>query len=133
MYSTFNIPLSFRGACSKREHDGTPLYNSYYQWVTLYLVVSALMFYVPRALWLTMEGGLMKYLAKGTRGKIIEDADKKRDDLIMVFRQHLNNKYNIYAGWFFTFEQLNFVIVLMQWSITSKFLKLVDTEQIMQH
>ena len=131
MYSTFNIPLSFKGACSKREHDGTPLYNSYYQWVTLYLVVSALMFYVPRALWLTMEGGLMKYLAKGTRGKIIEDADKKRDDLIMVFRQHLNNKYNIYAGWFFTFEQLNFVIVLLQWSITSKFLKLVGTKQIM--
>ena len=93
--------------------------------MTLYLVVSALLFYVPRALWLTLEGGLMKYLAKGARGKIIEDADKKRDDLIMVFRQHLKNKYNFYAGCFFVLEQINFLIVIVQWLVTSKFLKWV--------
>ena len=98
---------------------------SFFQWVTLYLVVSALLFYVPRALWLTLEGGLMKYLAKGARGKIIEDADKKRDDLIMVFRQHLKNKYNFYAGCFFVLEQINFLIVIVQWFVTSKFLKWV--------
>ena len=48
MYSSFNIPLNFKGACTKREHDGSALYNSYYQWVSLYLVISALMFYAPR-------------------------------------------------------------------------------------
>ncbi len=48
MYSRFNIPLNFKGACTKREPDGSTLYNSYYQWVSLFLVVSALMFYMPR-------------------------------------------------------------------------------------
>ena len=123
MYSTFNIPLDFPGACSKREHDGGTLYNSYYQWVSLFLVVSALLFYIPRALWLTMEGGLMKYLAKGATGKIVEEADEKRDDLIVTFREHLDNKYNLYAFWFFICEQLNFVVVISQWFITTKFLK----------
>jgi hypothetical protein len=28
-----------QGSCSKREHDGTTLYNTYYQWVAIYLVV----------------------------------------------------------------------------------------------
>ena len=86
MYSTFNIPLEFRGSCSKREHDGTTLYNSYYQWVSLFLVVCAVLFYTPRAIWLMAEGGLMKFLSKGTTTKIVEDADKKRGDLVKTFQ-----------------------------------------------
>jgi len=31
MYSTFNIPLNFRGICTRRAFDSTNLYNSYYQ------------------------------------------------------------------------------------------------------
>lgn len=40
MYSTFNVPLDFKGVCSKRKSldVSDPLYNSYYQWVPLYLV-----------------------------------------------------------------------------------------------
>ncbi len=123
MYSTFNIPLEFRGSCAKREHDGTTLYNSYYQWVSIFLVVSAIMFYLPRAIWLMAEGGLMKFLAKGTTTKIIEDAEEKRDTLLRTFQEHLSNKYNAYAFWFFCCEQLNFIVVLSQWFITNKFLK----------
>ena len=85
MYATFNIPLNFRGVCAKKEHDGSTLYNSYYQWVSIFLVVSAVCFYVPRAMWLMAEGGLMKFLAKGTTTKIIEDADDKRENLIKTF------------------------------------------------
>ncbi len=33
-----SLPL-MQGSCSKREHDGTTLYNTYYQWVAIYLVV----------------------------------------------------------------------------------------------
>ena len=39
MYSTFNIPPTFEGNCYKREHDGNTLYNSYYQWVAIFLVI----------------------------------------------------------------------------------------------
>ena len=49
-------------------------------------VVSALLFYLPRACWLMMEGGLMKFLAKGATDKIIEDADAKRDSLLKTFQ-----------------------------------------------
>ena len=39
MYSTFNIPPNFKGSCAKREHDGNTLYNTYYQWVAIFLVI----------------------------------------------------------------------------------------------
>lgn len=31
MYSSFMIPPDFEGPCAKQEHDGSVLYNSYYQ------------------------------------------------------------------------------------------------------
>eukprot|EP00095_Tigriopus_kingsejongensis_P003608 maker-scaffold49_size462716-snap-gene-0.5 protein:Tk03608 transcript:maker-scaffold49_size462716-snap-gene-0.5-mRNA-1 annotation:"innexin inx2" len=123
MYSTFNIPLEFKGSCSKREHDGTILYNSYYQWVPIFLITCAVFFYVPRAIWLMCEGGLMKFLSRGTTTKIIEDAEDKRNKLVCTFQEHLHNKYSSYATWFFCCEQLNFVMVISVWFITNKFLK----------
>jgi len=77
MYSTFNIPPDFKGQCSKRDHYGEELYNTYYQWVAIYLVIQALMVYTPRVLWLSLEGGLMKFLVRNARQKIIEDAGRR--------------------------------------------------------
>ena len=125
MYSSFHMPLDYEGGCTNRNphRDGGPLYNSYYQWVSIFLVVSALMFYAPRALWLMLEGGLMKFLAKGATEKIVENAAEKRESLIKTFQEHLHNKYNAYAAWFLCCEQLNFTVVVSQWFITDKFLK----------
>ena len=74
------------GNCAKREPDGATLYNTYYQWVAIFLVVQACLFYVPRVAWLRLEGGLMKFLVKDARGKIIEDAQTKRDNLVLTFQ-----------------------------------------------
>ena len=41
----------------------------------------------------------------------------------ILSQEHLHNKYNAYAIWFFVCEQLNFIVVLSMWFITNKFLK----------
>ena len=67
--------------------------------------------------------GLMKFLGKGTTGRIIEDGDDKRDKMLRVFRDNLQNKYNRYAFIFFACEFLNLVVVFSQIFITNVFLK----------
>ena len=100
MYSSWNIPPQYKGACSSSQKAASPrseykvsvVYNSYYQWVPLYLVFLGLLFYLPRLLWLTMEGGLMKFFGKGTMSRSIEDHDEKRDHLVTFFNKNIQNK-----------------------------------------
>ena len=60
------------------------MYNSYYQWVPIYLGFLAVLFYLPRCLWLFMEGGLMRFMTRGIRTRIIEDEEEKRNYLVEV-------------------------------------------------
>ena len=98
------------------------VYNSYYQWVPLYLVVLAFLFYLPRMFWLIMEGGLMEFFGKGTTTRFIEDQEEKRDTLVAFFRKNIHNKYNIYFWGFISMESLNWIIVLIQFGLTNLFL-----------
>ena len=54
--------------------------------MAIFLVVQACLFYIPRVAWLRLEGGLMKFLVKDARGKIIDDAESKRDNLVLTFQ-----------------------------------------------
>ena len=66
MYSSFDMPPTFRFPCARKTpNDGTYLYNTYYQWVPVFLAFQAGVFYIPRCIWLIMEGGLMAYIVKG--------------------------------------------------------------------
>ena len=65
----------------------------------------------------------MKFLGKGTTGRIIEDGDEKRDKMLVVFRDNLQNKYNRYAAIFFACEVLNLIVVVSQFFITDVFLE----------
>ena len=57
MYSTFNIPREFEGQCARKRQSENPVYNSYYQWVSIFLIFQAFLFYCPRIIWIMSEGG----------------------------------------------------------------------------
>lgn len=134
MYSSWSIPAHYKGVCSANgELTGTNVdewnkartsivYNSYYQWVPLYLVVLAIAFYLPRLLWLMMEGGLMKFFGTGTTTRTIEDQEEKEQTLVKFFCKNVHNKYNIYFYGFITCEILNVFIVTVQFGVTNQFL-----------
>ena len=117
MYSSFDIPPEFEGSCARHsggKEFGGDVFNSFYQWVSLCLVSQAVIFYFPRALWVSLEGGLMKHLAKDAGGKVVEDAEKKKDELLATFNKHLHNKYDRYFQTFIGCEVLNLVILVSQ-------------------
>ena len=100
------LPTYTKGACSAGGEFGgitreewnqartSIVYNSYYQWVPLYLVLLAFLFYLPRMFWLIMEGGLMEFFGKGTTTRFVEDQEEKKDILVDFFRKNVHNKYN---------------------------------------
>ena len=95
MYSKWNIPKEYKGACSGGDQNddfNTIVYNSYYQWVPLYLIFLAVLFYLPRLCWLMMEGGLMKFFGKGTTTRFIEDEEEKKEILVNFFSKNIHNK-----------------------------------------
>ena len=56
----------------------------------------------------------MKHLAKDAGGKVVEDAEKKKDALLATFNKHLHNKYDRYFQTFIGCEVLNLVILVSQ-------------------
>lgn len=104
------------------QEEQQTVYNSYYQWVPLYLLISAVVFHVPRVVWLKFEGGLMKFFSRGTTGRQIENVEEKKEKLIFYFKNCVSRKYNVYFGTFVTCEILNLVIVVSHFFITDKFL-----------
>ena len=63
MYAHFKIPMEYQGPCSGKDQENIegPVYNSYYQWVPIFLMFTAFMFYIPRCMWLTMEGNFLSF------------------------------------------------------------------------
>jgi len=134
MYSTWSIPTKYKGVCSAHgdlsgitvtewnKERTSIVYNSYYQWVPLYLVTLAVVFYLPRLLWLMLEGGLMKFFGKGTTTRVIEDQEEKEEALVKFFCQNVHNKYSIYFFGFIGCEVFNVFLVLIQFVFTNIFL-----------
>ena len=81
MYTSFDTPPSFTSPCTRKKYDGTFLYNTYYQWVSIFLGFLAVVYYIPRCVWIMLEGNLMEILVKGT-GK-----DKKKSLAILYPKQ----------------------------------------------
>ena len=95
MYADFKLPPTYNGPCSAKDQgniEGT-VYHSYYQWVSIFLIFTAFLLYIPRCFWLMMEGGLMKFLGKGTTTQYeIEDPEDKKEKMVKFFAGNIHNK-----------------------------------------
>lgn len=125
IYSTFTIPNRLTGVVGKdmvsqgvvSHVDGQDevKYHKYYQWVCFALFFQAILFYVPRYLWKTWEGGRIKMLVLDLNCPIVNEECKNGRKKILVdyFVDNLHH-HNFYAYRFFICEFLNFVNVVGQ-------------------
>jgi innexin len=125
IYSTFTIPNRLTGIAGKDvaqpgvgshvEGEDEVKYHKYYQWVCFVLFFQAILFYIPRYLWKTWEGGRIKMLVLDLNCPVINDEckDERKKILVEYFSENLN-RHNFYAFRFFICEALNFINVLGQ-------------------
>ncbi|XP_022919591.1 innexin inx2 [Onthophagus taurus] len=125
IYSTFTIPNRLTGkvghdmvqpgVVSHVDNKDDVKYHKYYQWVCFTLFFQAMLFYIPRYLWKTWEGGRIKMLVLDLNCPIVNQdckADRKR--LIVDYFSTNLHMQNFYAFRFFICEVLNFINVVGQ-------------------
>lgn len=111
IYSTFTIPdrtgvvgkdIVQPGVASHVEGDDEIKYHKYYQWVCFTLFFQAILFYVPRYLWKTWEGGRIKMLVLDLNCPVMSEECKteRRKLLVDYFSNNLHTQ-NFYAIRFF--------------------------------
>ncbi|XP_063701212.1 innexin inx2 [Culicoides brevitarsis] len=125
IYSTFTIPNRLTGVAGKdivqpgvsNHVDGEDevKYHKYYQWVCFVLFFQAMLFYIPRYLWKTWEGGRIKMLVLDLNCPVVNEEckDERKKILVDYFVDNLN-RHNFYAFRFFICEALNFINVVGQ-------------------
>ncbi|KAK9498875.1 hypothetical protein O3M35_003430 [Rhynocoris fuscipes] len=125
IYSTFTIPNRLGGTVGKDvvhpgvashvEGEDEVKYHKYYQWVCFVLFFQAILFYIPRYLWKTWEGGRIKMLVLDLNCPVVSDECKEDRKRLLVdyFTSNLHTQ-NFYAIRFILCEVLNFINVLAQ-------------------
>lgn len=133
IHSTYTIPdlvgasrdvVPHPGVANANQMDNHEVvYHKYYQWVTLFLYLQAIMFYIPRYLWKVWEAGKVKMLVMQLNSPIVDDDAKRERKAMLVnyFTVNLHN-HNFYALRFFLCEALNFINVVGQIYFTDRFL-----------
>uniref|UniRef100_U5EUV3 Innexin n=1 Tax=Corethrella appendiculata TaxID=1370023 RepID=U5EUV3_9DIPT len=125
IYSTFTIPNRLTGVAGKDvvqpgvsshvDGEDEVKYHKYYQWVCFVLFFQAMLFYIPRYLWKTWEGGRIKMLVLDLNMPVVNEQCKEERKKILVeyFRENLH-RHNFYAIRFFICEFLNLINVFGQ-------------------
>lgn len=125
IYSTYTIPnrlagrigqdLVQPGVTGHRDGRDEVKYHKYYQWVCFTLFFQAMLFYVPRYLWKTWEGGRIKMLVLDLNCPIVnEECKSDRKKLLVDYFTTNLKAQNFYAFRFFICEVLNFINVVGQ-------------------
>ncbi|KAG8191995.1 hypothetical protein JTE90_001731 [Oedothorax gibbosus] len=135
VHATFSLPDSWNktiGAGKEVSYPGVDkyvegktrvVYHAYYQWVCFVLFLQAMMFYVPRYFWRSVEGGRIKNLICGLNSPILSIETKLANKKLLVdyLAANLGNHGMLFAGYAFA-EILNFVNVVGQMFLLDKFL-----------
>ncbi|XP_071516475.1 innexin inx2-like [Panulirus ornatus] len=98
-------------------------HHKYYQWVSLFLFLQAGMFYLPRYIWKSWEGGRVRSLVDDLNLPILKgDVKQKRVAIAVDYFGKNFHHHNLYAYQFFLCELLNFANVVGQFFFTDRFL-----------
>jgi hypothetical protein len=133
LHSTYSVNNRYVGEQGKDfpmkglgpDDDGGHTYHRFYQWVGFVLILQAGMFYIPRLLWKTSEGGVMKLLTNGLTDLSSFMNKGTRSDGVTLIAKYFNlrhTKRGTYFIKFVTCEVLNFVNVIGQIFFTDMFL-----------
>jgi innexin len=103
--------------------------HKYYQWVCFIIFGQAALFYLPRHIWKTLEGGKVKFCTADcpkTPPLDKEEEEKRLDRLYRVFKKH-EGRNTLYAAQFFMCELVNLLnvvgnILLVNTFLSNKFI-----------
>jgi len=109
--------------------------TSFYQWVPFLLILQASLFYIPRKIWKSCEGGLMESFGKdakkivilrsdlegqGEKGSFVKEDVARKYSAYFQSILHHNNSYFLQ---FFMCELLNLLVVIANIYLTDFFLE----------
>jgi len=73
------------------------VYHAYYQWVPLMLFVQAMLFYAPRYIWKSAEGGLFDVVLGGLNKPAIDPSKRVKQHKVLskyiIQNLSLHNRY----------------------------------------
>ena len=98
-------------------YGGDDKVTNYYIWISLVLIFSSVLFFLPNQLWKFLEGGMMEQFGSSRR-EFLEDAEKSAS----VFKKMSKNHTKLYFFTFVFFEILNFVTGVTVFLLTDWFL-----------
>jgi len=127
IHSTYSIPSRWVGkkgvdvphpgvAPVADLEDGTEIkYHKWYQWVSFFLCLEALFFYLPRFIWKGAENGKVAMLVGNLKDPLLSDKAKETqiDEIVKYYRKHRGTHF-FYALRFFALEVYNFANVICQ-------------------
>jgi len=127
IHSTYSIPSRWVGkkgvdvphpgvAPVADLEDGTELkYHKWYQWVSFFLFLEAVFFYLPRFFWKGAENGKVAMLVGNLKDPLLSDKAKETqiNEIIKYYRRHRGTHF-FYALRFFALEVYNFTNVICQ-------------------
>lgn len=125
IYSTFTVVAKLNGRVGADvvqpgvgphvEGEEPVKYHKYYQWVCFVLFFQAILFYIPRYLWKTWEGGRIKMLVFDLNCPIVaEDTKTDRKKLLVDYFVMNLHTQNFYAYRLIICEVLNLINVIGQ-------------------